>query len=579
MIKIQKTICREELKSRIPALFAYIEENDSGEFKLHKATDSLQGCYGKIVENIKINSSLTVDGETILTSGNIYSYRTIMNNYYQYRDDEDVVSNNEAFFNFIHRAIGKIEIKLTELGLNKEDNDLVPHYIYLSNARKLFNQYSKLKTIYDYYTGGSDTFDVNILEGDICCLCTKYRRMGGTIMYNKLNTLIAQAETIADEYYGYAQKDKLTLNLNVNLIQSIHDIGYLSCYLNDWVGGDEHFAGEFYTYNGRTYQCIADNHDKFNKETMQFEFDTTYFELVSQEKIDPDRGTDYDLSGYADSKLKSLRKYKEYINGEDKEEWPDNNEDWLYYYREGVVVNYTTINDDLGNIADVNELEKGNLTPATSVNNLAAYGNVIDSITANKTDRTITFEYYLNVHLKAKTVTQKTDDDGNKLYTFDSFYIDESDKYHGIKYTETYNYEEGSELDELVNGDITGITFDEYVSDTNETYVDFNKYAFSVIDSTVYYDKQLDTQIVSIPYVKSEYLATIKNETDYLFSDVFKTDYLGGITYKPTVENDVRIERGNYSAFERHIKLSEVKTLEDMENYSNNSFFNVQKVS
>ena len=81
MIKIQKTICREELKSRIPALFAYIEENDSGEFKLHKATDSLQGCYGKIVENIKINSSLTVDGETILTSGNIYSYRTIMNNF------------------------------------------------------------------------------------------------------------------------------------------------------------------------------------------------------------------------------------------------------------------------------------------------------------------------------------------------------------------------------------------------------------------------------------------------------------------------------------------------------------------
>ena len=125
---------------------------------------------------------------------------------------------------------------------------------------------------------------------------------------------------------------------------------------------------------------------------------------------------------------------------------------------------------------------------------------------------------------------------------------------------------------------INSITGDiKYINDDNP--VDFNKYPFSLIDSTLYYDKRLDTQIVSIPYIKSEYDALIKNETDYLFSDIYKTDYLGGITYKPKVENDVRIERGNYMAFERHLKLAEIKTMEDMENYSNNSFFNVQKVS
>jgi hypothetical protein len=54
---------------------------------------------------------------------------------------------------------------------------------------------------------------------------------------------------------------------------------------------------------------------------------------------------------------------------------------------------------------------------------------------------------------------------------------------------------------------------------------------------------------------------------------------LGDITYKPTVDNNVRIDRGNYSAFERHLKLAEVKTLNDLAEYSNGSFFNVQKVN
>jgi hypothetical protein len=320
MIKIQKTICREELKSRIPALFAYIEENDAGEFKLHKATDSPQGCYGKIIENMIINASLTVDGQSVIISGNTYSYRTIMNTYYQYKNNEEVVNDNKSFFDFIDRAIGKIEINLDELGLNETDNDLVPHYIYLANARRLFNQYSKMKIVYDYYTGGDDTFDVNALEGDICCLCAKYRRMGGTVMYNKLKEFISKAENIANEYYDYISENKLTFNLNLVLNQSIHDIGYLSCYLNEWVGGDEHFEGELYTYNGRTYRCTETNHDIYNKETMRFEFDNTKFELIPQTKINPNGGTDYQLKGSSDSKLKSLRRFKQYINGQDKEE-------------------------------------------------------------------------------------------------------------------------------------------------------------------------------------------------------------------------------------------------------------------
>jgi len=620
MSKIQKTICREELKSRIPGLFAYIEENDAGEFKLHKATDSLSGCYGKIIENMTVNASLKVNGEDIIMSGNVYSYRTIMNAYYQYKNNSIDTVEDTNFFKFVDDAIGKVEIDFNTLGLDEEKNDMVPHYIYLANTRNLFSQYSKLKIVYDYYTGGyteidgklaPSTFDINNLEGDICCLCAKYVRMGGTIMYNKLNGLISEAETVANRYYGYvANNDNLTLNLNVSLKQSIHDIGYLSCYLHEWVGGEEHFKDELYTYNGCTYRCMENNHDKYNEELMRFEFDDTKFKKITdlydgegQEEIydklissynpfgnkwvirDEDGNilTDdksYNLSGSADSKLKSLRKYKNYINGEDKEEKPSDDEDWLYFYRVGTVINYTTVTDNSGNIADIDKLAEGILEPATDVNKLAAYGNVISNIEPDQdqTKRTITFEYYINAHLKAKKVITKKDDDGNTLYMFDGFYADEDDKYHGVKYTETYTYDEGGELDKLVNGQDT-ITFDDYVNDIDDSITTYNKYPFRLTDSIVYYNKELPTQIVSIPFIKSDYETTIKNETDYLFAETFKTDYLGDITYKPKVDNNVRIDRGNYSAFERHLKLAEVKTLNDLVEYSNGSFFNVQKVN
>ena len=43
---IKYTAKYEDLISRIPGLFAYIELDDKGNSVLHKATDSPMGCYG-----------------------------------------------------------------------------------------------------------------------------------------------------------------------------------------------------------------------------------------------------------------------------------------------------------------------------------------------------------------------------------------------------------------------------------------------------------------------------------------------------------------------------------------------------
>ena len=398
MRKIQKTICREELKSRIPALFAYIEENDAGEFKLHTATDSLQGCYGKIVENITLPKGFALsikegeDTKSLLKDEETYSYRTLMNYYYEYKDYDFTDEDNSTFIDFIVRAIGKVKID-TE---NKyKDCDMVPDYIYLANARRLFHQYSKMKMMYDYYTGGDDEFGINILEKDACCLCSKYRRMGGTEMYNELNdTLIPMAESIAKEYRSYVAEEeadgektarwdlcntsedlniklynRCSIHIPLNFTQSINDIGYLSCYLNEWVGGDVHKEGELYTYNGSTYICNEEI-DVYDDKTMSFVFDDkTHFTKINEadtsltychltggkfafynEDGSEINKSEYPLDGFSDSKLKSLRKYNDYLNGRDIQETPADGEDWLYYYRKDAVINYTTVNDDYGNI-------------------------------------------------------------------------------------------------------------------------------------------------------------------------------------------------------------------------------------
>ena len=75
MRRIQREICREELISRVPGMFAYIEFKESGACKMHKACDSIDGCYGKVVEALEIPAKLVVNGRTIIAEHGVYTFR------------------------------------------------------------------------------------------------------------------------------------------------------------------------------------------------------------------------------------------------------------------------------------------------------------------------------------------------------------------------------------------------------------------------------------------------------------------------------------------------------------------------
>lgn len=617
-------ISKEKLICRMPALFAYVSFNDMGEYELHKATDDLNGCYGKMIENIKLPSSHTfsIGEETITLKGNnSYTFRTLIDYYYKCKDAE----NDNGFTKFIDRAIGLRYISDTDFPRDKYD--LVPDSIYIATAKSQYEWFVKRKKLCDAYKKGID----NGMDEDkhICCDCEEFERKGGDKMMNALLQYIDEAETIASEYKSYADENGLSMRFNINLSSSINDMGVMSEYIDTWKPGVEYNVGDLVFHDGNSYVCSKRTSGYWDedKEMILFPYNidgssaNDAFELIKDSKAkgkdipsddstygdrffisDPNNytsplanSTDIHIDGNSDSKLKSLRRYKDYISPNGTVEIPYDGYDWLYYYRVNSVVDYTTLNDTYGNIAfftDKTKEEKMALK-GKECNDIYAYGNVITKIEIPKEYATqgeprIVFEYCIGCHLKATCVDVKNDDDGNVLYYFDNFKIDKDDIYHGVYYTDVYYFDMDSEItkDFCTYTDNNGIikindvktdAFNKYINDEDE--LNEKKYEFITSRSTQTHERIINGNKAVISSIVSSFNVDVLNETDYQYNRVFRTDYLNGITYDPKTEIDVFIERGNAAAMERHIKLGEIKTLEDMLLYSNGSFFNMENTS
>lgn len=495
MKSFKKNICVEEFVSRVPGLFPYIEFNELGELVKHKATNSVDGCYGKMIPDIKIGSL-------------VIPYRKLMRDYY------DKGANSYL----VNRAMGRFKVGNLNDFTFDDDAILVPEYIYASEAKSLLNEMIRLKRNCQLYEE-NEIFKLSSL----CCDCEEFRKRGGDEMIRLLEYLIDYAGTVADEMFNNTTSDA-SYGFFIPLTGSYEDIGYFTPYTEDGT----------------------------------FPLKTKEYTIII--------GADNEVN--TDSKLKSLRCYSTYLNTREQYEQPETGEDWLYFYQEGYVANYETVNDENGNIATIDDAEK--VIEGGYVTNLLAYGSVITDIEVDKDEKSITFTYYINAHLKAKFAASE---DGLDMYEFPFEY-----ESGGVKQTETYFYASGGELDELVNND----EFEAYISMGSQNTprkFETRKCAFSTIGSESSNKKQIWDKTVEIPYQRSVLEYGRSNKYQIYNADIFKEDYLIGVHFQPSVENKVNVRRGNNAAFERHIRLGEVKTLEDMENYMNGSFFNIQQIN
>lgn len=576
MKTIEYKVSFEKMISRLPGLFAYLERDDFGVVSLHKATDSLDGCWGKIVQNIKLPKSLVVDGETILNANETYTFRTIIDYYYQYKNELD---KEDEFKNFVETGIGKIEVPK-----DKRNNE-TPEFLYLSNVKSLYNKLVKMDKMCEFYNENLEN-KLTDKDKELCCLCEQYEQMGGDKFKEYVKTLIPLAESIAEEYKGYAQ-NMMTLDFDIDLVSTNEDLGIMTPYAPIWLPYKKYKEGDKVEYNGELYVCTKENNGKWSDDYLTVLFDDENFEKVTsgikgfndngeeQEEFQPIQN-----KGITDSKLVDLRRFVTYYNDDNVAERPEVGEDWLFYYRKGIVFNIRSINDNLGNIAKLDKVKtSGEIEPSKDATNLAAYGDVIEDITYDTDNFKIKFTYRIGVHLNAddEQPTIVYDDDNNEIIKWKKFVWDNDDKI-GIKYEEEYNYEEGSDLDKLIQNnfvlsDVTEhFTFDNYIIGKYDKQLPTYKFKFITINNTFDYNKTIAHQNVNIVSLLTNFEKYRQDFDEFANYQTFREDYLNGISYSPTKNIDVHIERGITSVFEKHISFGEIKTMEDMIEHAGKTF-------
>lgn len=763
MRTINYTVSYEKMISRLPAMFAYLEIDEQGTSEIVKATNGKQGDYGMIIANINYDKREfdheCKDGTILKVSGGEKTYRMLIDTYYKAINDKEWERNEdgtykEPFLAFVERGIG-----LKYVGLSEEDSEnnecgvqikkqfpLAPDYIYLGEAKSLYNKMIQMKKQIGFWENHTKLCkeDKRFYQH----LKEEYEMRNGDKLIEKLGKLIKEAEEVAQEYLGYAQGTNLCLKFNVNLNNTIKDLGMVTPYIQEWVAGKRYYEEDvvYHIDNngyGMTWYCNPNENAKedeygrkytegfYEDETELIFFDDggtitigdteietpknwypqslnwvnrnehyicsdcgrvyeqtkpdkckcggTNFKYFRYYELDNNQDTQQDtkiISGTCNSHLTSLRKFETYMNRYDEVETPDNYKDWMWYYRKGIVLNREEKYDELGNLAVMYGKEKGyadgveaivggeNPTniefedDGKTVINLAAWGDVITDIEAvNDRDDggTITFTYWMGVHLKAKIDDRSSngqkeyivkspftstfsenykvqfqrgdvltneeynsvgsnqkycepmtwyskDDDLNYKYYFKDFEADTTSPYgknHGVKYTEKYIYYNGNTnmVEETIWTLVEKGKFNDYIEgkfdkgykpsedeitedDTDAPYYYrlYDKLEFDTSNNLYVYGVNIGNRINKVPYLRTNFTTTIDiTHVDIEERPLIRYDYYNGVSFQPSVNEDVYVERGVTQAFEKYLKFGEIKTVEDLENYANGGFFVISK--
>lgn len=187
--------------------------------------------------------------------------------------------------------------------------------------------------------------------------------------------------------------------------------------------------------------------------------------------------------------------------------------------------------------------------------------------------------YYFYVKYKNDEETPMTipfnvgvvDGNGVSNISYDSDFVTFEYYYNDIQYKETYKYNTGQTMEIVLDG---------YENIT----IYYNEIDYDFTEQTIYnkhYDLYREGNLADIVQYREGHVWCDDDSNDYVASaetvnaPIFKEEYLLGISSTFKADVNVTINRGNAAAFERHFKLSECNTMEDLELMGNGLFFNL----
>lgn len=184
--------------------------------------------------------------------------------------------------------------------------------------------------------------------------------------------------------------------------------------------------------------------------------------------------------------------------------------------------------------------------------------------------------YYFYVKYKNDKETPMTipftvgvvDGNGISNISYDSDFVTFEYFYNDIQYKETYKYNTGQTMEIVLDG---------YENIT----IYYNEIDYDFTEQTIYnkhYGLYREGNLADIVQYREGHVWCDDKSNDYVASaetinaPIFKEEYLLGISSTFKADVNVTINRGNAAAFERHFKLSECNSMEDLENSGNNIF-------
>jgi hypothetical protein len=112
--------------------------------------------------------------------------------------------------------------------------------------------------------------------------------------------------------------------------------------------------------------------------------------------------------------------------------------------------------------------------------------------------------------------------------------------------------------------DYTGYTINAEIANILFTGIHYRTYNFN----RLIYNSTVD-QYFSIPYTEVFYQSEGWNYSNTSLSAIFKEEIYFGIVFEPKIENNVFIDRGATSVFEKHARLKTILNMEQLIDYGN----------
>lgn len=315
------------------------------------------------------------------------------------------------------------------------------------------------------------------------------------------------------------------LFFDILLSHTYDDMGLYSANALNWIPGKRYYKGEYVIYNDKSWVMNAESYaGNYDDEYEELTFDTEPPSHWKETSSDLGAVT---ITAITSSKLTGLRRTKRPTNADGSEITPSKNsdEDWMIYYMPNLVVNVS---------GETEEYIKEGKRYVKMIN---ATGDIINSINNNSSDRTITFNYTIGINLQDETLQPINGT--------------------GVKYVDVYTY---SNDEYKFDGNYNNLTID-------------NLGIFHTLYSKSYEVRKIGSNDTYISNVYSNITFT-DNNTE-LSIPIYKEEYLLGISSKPIVKKDINMDRGINSCFEKHLKLGEIKTLQDFETFGN-GYYNMK---